>query len=95
MHYKPYALHHDIFFPLSLMNSNNKFTLHIGGMGSDHCAGIVKKVIESFDSVLEVQTSFANQEAKIAFNDDTTPEIDEIMKAIKEAGYEPAQPIEE
>jgi len=77
------------------MNSKNKLTLHVDGMGSEHCAGVVKKVIESSDSVQEVQTSFANQEAIITFKSDTTPEVDEIMKAIKEAGYEPAQPIED
>lgn len=66
-------------------------TFHVGGMGSDHCAGVVKKVIESFDSVQEVQTSFANQEATITFKEDAA-ELDAIVKAITDAGYDPQAP---
>ena len=77
------------------MNYKNKLTLSVSGMGSEHCAGLVKKVIESFDSVQEAQTSFTNQEAIITFKSSETPETEELMKAIKEAGYEPAQTIED
>jgi len=67
-----------------------KIVLIVSGMGSDHCAGIVKKVINSFESVQDAETSFANQEAIITFKEEQTPEIDEILKGIKDAGYEPS-----
>ncbi|MBU0767399.1 heavy metal translocating P-type ATPase [Patescibacteria group bacterium] len=78
-------------------NENNNRTiisdvvkLHVGGMGSDHCAGIVKKVIESFESVQQAETSFANKEAKITFKGDNVSELDAILEGIKKAGYEPS-----
>jgi Cu+-exporting ATPase len=67
---------------------NNTTTFNVGGMGSDHCAGIVKKVVESFSSVKSVQTSFANQEVTIIFKNDDS-ELLAIKKAIKNAGYDP------
>lgn len=66
-----------------------KISFHVGGMGSDHCAGVVKKVAESFKSVQEVQTSFANQEATITFKENDS-ELDAILKGIKDAGYDPS-----
>ncbi|PIR53031.1 copper-translocating P-type ATPase [Candidatus Peregrinibacteria bacterium CG10_big_fil_rev_8_21_14_0_10_49_10] len=66
-------------------------TLTVHGMGSDHCAGVIKKVIESFDSVQKAKTSFANQEAVIYFREDSA-ELDAILRAIKDAGYDPQLP---
>lgn len=73
------------------MKNMNTIALQVNGMGSDHCAGVVKKVIESFDSVQEAQTSFANQEATITFKDGGS-ELDAIVKAIRDAGYDPVPP---
>lgn len=73
------------------MKSPKSITFHVGGMSSDHCAGVVKNVIESFDSVKDVQTSFANQEATIVFKEHSN-ELDAIVKAITDAGYEPTLP---
>ena len=63
--------------------------LKVQGMGSDHCAGIVKKVIESFDSVKEAKTSFANMEALIIFKEDSK-DLNSIINAIRSAGYDPS-----
>ena len=60
--------------------NNTSTTLHVEGMGSDHCAGVVKKVIESFESVESAQTSFANQEATITFKGEDTSELDAIQE---------------
>ena len=65
-------------------------TLRIEGMGSDHCAGIVRRVVESFASVARVETSFANREAVIAFKGGDTGELPAILKGIRDAGYEPS-----
>lgn len=70
---------------------SNRITLTVNGMGSDHCAGVVKKVIESFGSVQEAQTSFANKEATIVFKQNDA-ELGEILKSIRKAGYEPVLP---
>jgi len=69
--------------------------LHVGGMGSDHCAGIVKKVIESFESVEHAETSFANKEATITFKKTGAQEIDPILQAIRKSGYDPSLISEE
>lgn len=85
-----------------LMNDEEKYTvnsgvvkLYVGGMGSDHCAGIVKKVIESYDSVEKAETSFANKEAIITFKGSDTTELVDIMQGISYAGYEPTVLTEE
>ena len=70
--------------------NNTSTTLHVEGMGSDHCAGVVKKVIESFESVERAQTSFANQEATITFKGEDTSELDAIQENIRKSGYEPS-----
>jgi P-type Cu+ transporter len=70
------------------MNHMNQVTLTVSGMGSDHCAGVVKRVIESFTSVQEAHTSFANHEAVISFKEDDV-DLESIIKAIKDAGYDP------
>jgi len=64
--------------------------LRVGGMGSDHCAGIVKKVIESFESVEKAETSFANKEANITFKGGDASELDTIIDSIKKSGYSPS-----
>ena len=80
------------YFIKSIRKKMKSISLNVGGMGSDHCAGVVKKVIESFESVQEAQTSFANKEAVITFKSDGVSEVDAIVKAIKDAGYEPQLP---
>jgi Cu+-exporting ATPase len=69
---------------------NGSLKLHVGGMGSDHCAGIVKRVVESFDSVESVDTSFANQEATITFKGGDASELDAILEGIQKSGYDPS-----
>jgi len=68
----------------------DKHIIHVNGMGSDHCAGIVKKVIASFDSVADVQTSFSNQEAMITFKNNDASELDAILEGIQKSGYDPS-----
>lgn len=59
-------------------------------MGSDHCAGIVRKVINSFESVESAETSFANREATVSFKGTDKAELDAILQGIRKAGYEPS-----
>lgn len=69
--------------------AGNTVTLHVEGMGSDHCAGVVKRVVASFESVEHVETSFANKEAVITFKNGNSSELEAILKGIHDAGYEP------
>ncbi|MBU2213032.1 heavy metal translocating P-type ATPase, partial [Patescibacteria group bacterium] len=76
-------------------SDNGVVKLNVGGMGSDHCAVIVKKVIESFESVKHAETSFANKEAVITFKETESKEIDPILQAIRKSGYDPSLVSEE
>jgi len=57
------------------------------GMGSDHCAGVVKDALEAFSGVKNVDTNFANAYAKFSYNPSAVS-LDELKKAVDKAGYE-------
>tara|TARA_B100000508_G_scaffold36168_3_gene28003 strand:+ start:895 stop:3441 length:2547 start_codon:yes stop_codon:yes gene_type:complete len=57
------------------------------GMGSDHCAGVVKDALEAFSGVKNVDTNFANAYAKFSYNP-VVVTLDELKKAVDKAGYE-------
>lgn len=58
------------------------------GMGSDHCAGVVKTAVERLDGVKSVETNFPNSYAHVTF-DESRLNTRQIMKAISNAGYQP------
>ncbi len=58
------------------------------GMGSDHCAGIVKKAVEKLDGVKEVETNYPNSYARISY-DESKLSTRQIIRAISAAGYKP------
>jgi Cu+-exporting ATPase len=62
-------------------------TLQITGMGSDHCAGIVKKSLEKLDGVKEVKTNISTGRADVTFDDETVTVL-QMIKAVKDAGYD-------
>ncbi|MAZ40853.1 copper-translocating P-type ATPase [bacterium] len=57
------------------------------GMGSDHCAGVVKDTLLKFDGVKDVDVNFANTYAKFKYNSSLV-KLSELKKAIDNAGYE-------
>jgi P-type Cu+ transporter len=57
------------------------------GMGSEHCAGIVKKALEGLKGIKDVETNFANSYAKLKYEQGTI-KISDIKNTIKNAGYE-------
>lgn len=63
--------------------------LQVGGMCSNHCATTVKKIIEEHPSVDSVETAYSSEEAKIVFKTDDAAGLDDIIKEIKKAGYNP------
>lgn len=57
------------------------------GMGSDHCAGIVRDTLNKIEGVKTVETNFANSYAKFQYNPSTV-KLSALKKAIDDAGYE-------
>jgi len=57
------------------------------GMGSEHCAALVKNVLEKLEGVKEVETSYANSSANVKY-DSGKIRISDMKKAIDNAGYE-------
>ncbi len=57
------------------------------GMGSDHCAGVVKRALETIDGVKDVDTNFANAYAKFKYNPSVVA-LSVLKKAVDDAGYE-------
>ena len=58
------------------------------GMGSDHCAGVVKKAVEKLEGVKEVVTNFPNSYARVSY-DESKLSTRQIIRAISAAGYTP------
>lgn len=56
------------------------------GMGSEHCAGVVKNALEKLKGVKEVETNFANSYAKVKYGQGVV-KISDMKKAIGNAGY--------
>ena len=57
------------------------------GMGSDHCAGVVQKALESLPGVSNVQTSYANGSATFSY-DPNQVKLSDLKKVVDDAGYE-------
>lgn len=57
------------------------------GMGSEHCAMVVKNAVQKLKGIKEVKTSFANGSANVKYEQGSI-KISEIKKAIDSAGYE-------
>jgi len=68
-------------------STRDSVTLVVPGMGSDHCAGIVRESIERLAGIKSVSTSIASHKAKVMFDPDAVgPE--EIRRAVEKAGYD-------
>ena len=65
----------------------NDVEFKIIGMGSEHCAGVVKNALRKLKGVKEVETNFANSFAKIKYEQGIV-KISDMKKAIDNAGYE-------
>lgn len=67
----------------------NTITLTVPGMGSDHCAGIVRKTLERLDGVGVIQTNIANHHVSVTIKA-SGPDGDTLKKAVEGAGYDVA-----
>ena len=64
-------------------------TLTVPGMGSDHCAGIVRKTLERLDGVSEIQTNIANHHVSVTV-EEGGPDGNTLKGAVEGAGYDVA-----
>jgi Cu+-exporting ATPase len=69
---------------------SNTVELTVPGMGSDHCAGLVRRSIERLAGIAGIRTNIANHVVSVDFQADKADE-DEIKAAIERAGYEVAR----
>ncbi|MCC5882181.1 MAG: heavy metal translocating P-type ATPase [Halomonas sp.] len=68
---------------------SKKIALTVPGMGSDHCAGIVRKTLERLDGVGNIQTNIANHRVTVGVSEEG-PDGNRLKKAIEGAGYDVA-----
>lgn len=64
--------------------------LTVPGMGSDHCAGIVKTSLQRLDGMGEIHTNIAAHRVEASYDPDKLT-LDEIGSAVEKAGYDVAQ----
>jgi len=64
--------------------------LTVPGMGSDHCAGIVRASLERLDAVESVSTNIANHRVSVD-HDTSATDADALRAAVEAAGYDVAR----
>ncbi|MBF8221077.1 heavy metal translocating P-type ATPase [Halomonas sp. 328] len=64
-------------------------TLTVPGMGSDHCAGIVRTTLQRLDGVGEIETNIASHHVRVAA-DESGPDAEALRRAVEGAGYDVA-----
>ena len=70
------------------------YRLVVPGMGSDHCAGIVRSSIERLEGIESIRTNISNHRVQVKVGDNG-PELESIRKAVENAGYEVDEAIDE
>ncbi len=66
---------------------NSTAVLHVPGMCSDHCAGIVRESLERIDGVEGVRVSSGRRRAEVFFDLERVS-LDGLREAVEKAGYE-------
>lgn len=67
--------------------SNTTAQLIVPGMGSDHCAGIIKTSLSRLEGVAAVKTNIATHKVDVDF-DMATVEAGQLVAAVEKAGYD-------
>ena len=70
------------------------FRLVVPGMGSDHCAGIVRSSIERLDGIESIRTNISNHRVQVKVGDHG-PDLESLRQAVENAGYEVDDAIDE
>ncbi|ALT00492.1 ATPase [Lacimicrobium alkaliphilum] len=67
----------------------SQILLMVPGMGSDHCAGLIKTSLERLSGITQIQTNIANHQVTVSF-DLKTLDAETIKRTVENAGYEVA-----
>ncbi len=80
------------------MNDETKnsgpYRLVVPGMGSDHCAGIVRSSIERLEGIESIRTNISNHRVQVKVAE-SGPALEAVRKAVENAGYEVDDAIDE
>jgi P-type Cu+ transporter len=68
----------------------NSIRITVPGMGSDHCAGIVRHSIERLDGIRTIDTNIASHRVTVAV-DAGGPDENVLRQTVENAGYDVAQ----
>ena len=68
---------------------NSELTLTVPGMGSDHCAGIIRGTLEKLEGISELHTNIANHKVSLEYDPNRLGR-EQIRKAVEGAGYDVA-----
>ena len=60
--------------------------LNVPGMGSDHCAGIIRRTLDRLDGVLSISTNIASHRVTVDIDKQRT-DAGTIRQAVEQAGY--------
>jgi len=71
-------------------DKSTEFELIVPGMGSDHCAGIVRSTLEKLDGINHIQTNIAAHRVTVTVGADG-PDAEILRSAVESAGYDVAR----
>jgi Cu+-exporting ATPase len=72
-----------------MTTATKRITLTVPGMGSDHCAGIVRTTLQRLGGVAEIQTNIASHRVTVSMAEGG-PDADALKQAVEGAGYDVA-----
>ena len=74
---------------LSLNGDAQKVAMTVPGMGSNHCAGLVRTSLERLQGIVDIQTNIANHQVTVSF-DPGLVDRQALKATVEKAGYDVA-----
>ncbi len=74
---------------LSSTNAVKNVTLTVPGMGSNHCAGLVRTSLERLSGITAIETNIANHQVSVSF-DPQQVDTETLKATVEKAGYDVA-----
>ena len=71
-----------------------RVVLKVKGMSSPHCAGIIKKVLEEFKGIKEIEIDFSNEKISFVYSLKSVS-LKDVKSKIEKAGYSVFEELEE
>ncbi|MCL5411051.1 MAG: heavy metal translocating P-type ATPase [Patescibacteria group bacterium] len=67
-------------------DKNKRVSLSLSGMHCSSCAGIIERSVKKISGIREANVNFAAEKLTVTF-DETVAKVDDIIAAVKKAGY--------